>query len=63
MPVIGIIGEIKSFRIDRLPKEGESLRTRVEVEGEAMGMSLVRTETSAGGERIAGGLIKIFIVD
>ena len=62
-PHIGLIGEIKSFRIDRLPKEGESLRTRVEVEGEAMGMSLVRTETSVGGERIAGGLIKIFIVD
>lgn len=62
-PHIGLIGEIKSFRIDRLPKEGDSLRTKVEVEGEAMGMSLVRTETSVGGEHIAGGLIKIFIVD
>ena len=31
--------------------------------GEAMGMSLVQTETFSGEEKIAGGQIKIFIVD
>lgn len=62
-PHIGLIGEIKSFRISCLPPVGESLRTAVTVLGEAMGMSLVKTETSAGGKIIAGGEIKIFIVD
>ena len=62
-PHIGLIGEIKTFKIERLPKIGEELHTKIIVEGEAMGMSLVRTETSANGEYIAGGMIKIFIVD
>ena len=62
-PHIGLIGEIKSFRIARKPAVGETLRTRVTVVGEAMGMSLVQTETFSGEEKIAGGQIKIFIVD
>ena len=62
-PHIGLIGEIKTFRIERMPAVGESLRTNVTVIGEAMGMSLVQTETFSSGERIAGGQIKIFIVD
>ncbi len=62
-PHIGLIGEIKSFRIERTPAVGESLRTRVTVAGEAMGMSLVQTETFSGGEKIASGQIKIFIVE
>lgn len=62
-PHIGLIGEIKTFRIERTPKSGERLRTKVAVVGEAMGMSLVETETFSAGERIAGGQIKIFIVD
>ena len=62
-PHIGLIGEIKSFRIERKPAVGETLKTRVAVVGEAMGMSLVQTETFSGGEKIAGGQIKIFIVD
>lgn len=62
-PHIGLIGEIKSFQITRLPSVGENLRTKVSVTGEAMGMSLVRTETFSGEEKIAEGQIKIFIVD
>ena len=62
-PHIGLIGEIKSFRIGRKPAVGETLKTRVTVVGEAMGMSLVQTETFSGEEKIAGGQIKIFIVD
>lgn len=61
-PHIGLIGEIKSFRIERTPAVGEELRTLVSVEGEAMGMSLVHTVTTSGRERIAEGHIKIFIV-
>lgn len=62
-PHIGLIGEIKSFRIERKPAVGETLKTRVTVVGEAMGMSLVQTEIFSGEEKIAGGQIKIFIVD
>lgn len=61
-PHIGLIGEIKSFRIERTPAVGEALRTLVSVEGEAMGMSLVHTVTTSGEEKIAEGHIKIFIV-
>ncbi|MGM9790116.1 MAG: beta-hydroxyacyl-ACP dehydratase [Candidatus Cryptobacteroides sp.] len=60
-PRIGLIGEIKTFRIERLPKVGESIRTRVRILGEAFGMSLVGTESFIDGVRIAGGQIKIFI--
>lgn len=62
-PHIGLIGEIKAFRISRRPAAGENLRTRVTVTGEAMEMSLVHTETFSGGEMLANGDIKIFIVD
>lgn len=62
-PHIGLIGEIKAFRISRRPAAGENLRTRVTVTGEAMGMSLVHTETFSGSEMLANGDIKIFIVD
>ena len=54
-PRIGLIGEIKTFRIERLP------RTGVRLLGEAFGMSLVETESFIDGVRIAGGQIKIFI--
>ena len=60
-PRIGLIGEIKTFRIERLPKVGESFRTRVRILGEAFGMSLVGTESFIDEVRIAGGQIKIFI--
>ncbi|MGM9741800.1 MAG: hydroxymyristoyl-ACP dehydratase [Candidatus Cryptobacteroides sp.] len=60
-PRIGLIGEIKTFRISRLPASGEEIRTTVKLLGEAFGMSLVSTETVAGGETIAGGQLKIFI--
>ncbi len=62
-PHIGLIGEIKTFRIERCPAVGEVLRTKISVTGEAMGMSLVHTETYSGEEKIAGGDIKIFIVE
>lgn len=62
-PHIGLIGEIKAFRISRRPAAGENLRTRVTVTGEALGMSLVHTETFSDGEMLANGDIKIFIVD
>ena len=61
-PHVGLIGEIKTFRIARTPKAGETLKTNVNVIGEAMGMSLVETATFSGDEKIAGGQIKIFIV-
>lgn len=60
-PRIGLIGEIKTFRIERLPRTGECIRTRVRLLGEAFGMSLVETESFIDGVRIAGGQIKIFI--
>ena len=60
-PRVGLIGEIKDFHIRRLPVVGEEIRTRVTILGEAFGMSLVETVSTAGGEEIAGGRIKIFI--
>lgn len=60
-PRVGLIGEIKTFRIKRLPLVGETVRTKVSILGEAFGMSLVQTVSCIDNEEIASGQLKIFI--
>ncbi|MDR3269277.1 MAG: hydroxymyristoyl-ACP dehydratase [Tannerella sp.] len=57
----GYIGEVKKFRIFRLPDTGESLRTSIRILSEAMNVSLLSAETKSGGEVVAAGQMKIFI--
>ena len=60
-PKLGFIGEVKKFKIIRLPKVGEFLRTRLRVLGEAAGVTLISAETKSGEEVLATSQMKIFI--
>ncbi len=60
-PRIGYIAEIRKFRVCRLPRTGELLRTRIRILGEAGGLSLLSAETSSGGEILASCQMKIFV--
>lgn len=60
-PKLGFIGEVKKFKITRLPQAGEMLITTLKVLGEAAGVTLIAAETSASDETVATCQMKIFI--
>lgn len=60
-PKLGFIGEVKKFKITRLPKIGEFLHTRLKVLGEAAGVTLIAAETISEYELLATCQMKIFI--
>jgi predicted hotdog family 3-hydroxylacyl-ACP dehydratase len=60
-PKLGFIGEVKKFKIARLPKVGEFLHTSLRVLGEAAGVTLISAETKSGEEVLATCQMKIFI--
>ena len=60
-PKLGFIGEIKGLEIARPPKVGEFLHTRLNVLGEAAGVTLIAAQTSVNDECIANCRMKIFI--
>ena len=60
-PKLGFIGEVKKFKIVRLPKVGEFLHTYLRVLGEAAGVSLILAETKSDAEVLATCQMKIFI--
>lgn len=62
-PKLGFIGEVKKFKIARLPKAGEMLTTVLKVLGEAAGVTLIAAETCVGDESVATCQMKIFIKD
>ena len=62
-PRLGFIGEVKKFKIVRLPKVGEFLYTRLRVLGEAAGVTLISAETKSGEEVLATCQMKIFIME
>ncbi|MCF6223028.1 MAG: hypothetical protein L3J34_04800 [Flavobacteriaceae bacterium] len=55
---IGYIGSIKSVIINRLPKTGESLETKVDIIQEFMGVTLVNIEVFCKNEIIAKSQMK-----
>lgn len=60
-PKLGFIGEVKKFKINRLPQAGEHLRTSLKVLGEAAGVTLIAAETRVEDECVATCQMKIFI--
>ena len=60
-PKLGFIGEVKKFKIARLPKVGEFLHTSLRVLGEAAGITLISAETKVEEEVLATCQMKIFI--
>ena len=60
-PKLGFIGEVKKFKIVRLPKVGEFLHTNLRILGEVAGVTLISAETKSGEEVLATCQMKIFI--
>lgn len=60
-PKLGFIGEVKKFKISRLPRVGEFLHTTLRVMGEAAGVTLIAAETRVEDEVLATCQMKIFI--
>jgi len=58
---LGFIGEVKKFRVFRLPAVGEQLRTSVQVLSEVLHFSLITAEVKSGDELIATCQMKIFV--
>jgi len=58
---VGFIGEVKKFRVFRLPAIGELLRTSVYVLSEVLQISILTAEVKSGDETIARGQMKIFV--
>lgn len=56
---IGYIGAVRDCRFNRLPREGEQLVTRIEVQEEIMGLTLVDATVTVGGEVLAATQMKI----
>ena len=61
LPKLGFIGEVKKFKIIRLPKVGEFLHTSLRVLGEAAGVTLISAETKVDEDILATCQMKIFI--
>ena len=58
---IGYIGSIKRMRIDAVPRVGETLVTRMEVQEDFMNMKLVTAESFVNDQRIASAELTIAI--
>lgn len=60
-PKLGFIGEVKKFKINRLPNVNEFIRTNLKVLGEAGGVTLIAAEVFSKEEILATCQMKIFI--
>lgn len=60
-PKLGFIGEVKKFKINRLPNVNEFIRTNLKVLGEAGGVTLIAAEVFSEEEILATCQMKIFI--
>lgn len=60
---VGLIGEVKNFRLVRLPELKETLRTQIVLGLSVNGVTTVKATTCAGDEKIAEGTFKIVIED
>jgi predicted hotdog family 3-hydroxylacyl-ACP dehydratase len=58
---LGLIGEVKKFRIHFMPRAGDRLRTHIRILSEAFGVFLLTAETEVNGEIAALCQMKMFI--
>lgn len=61
LPRLGFIGEVKKFKITRLPQMGERLHSILKVLGEVDGVTLIVAETFSKNEMLVRGQMKIFL--
>lgn len=62
-PKVGYIGDVKDFRIERLPKVGEIVTSYISIVTQMENIILIQAISNVGDEQVAQAKIKIFIVD
>lgn len=62
-PKVGFIGAIKNFKFSKLPCVGETIRTKAYIAGSFVNISLIKAETTANGEIIASGELKVVVTE
>ncbi|MBP5692503.1 MAG: pseudouridylate synthase [Bacteroidales bacterium] len=60
---IGVVGAIKNFSLERLPRQGETLHTHVCILEEVFNLTLAGVVVLAGDQTIASCRIKIAVTD
>ena len=60
---LGFIGAIRNFRVMRLPRVGQQLKTTIRVEENVMGMTLASAKVECEGETVATTEIKIALIE
>lgn len=60
---VGYIGSVSNAIINRLPKVGEVIITKIEIITEFSGITLVQGETRCNGEMILSAKMKTFIAN
>lgn len=58
---IGMIGEVKNFKLHRLPVVGDTLDTQVTFLNETGGITLIKCISTCQGEPVAETQMKIFV--
>ena len=60
---VGFIGSVNRFTAGRLPRIGETVRTRLQVLQEVGPVSLIEASSAVDGETVASCRMKIFLKD
>ena len=60
---IGYIGQVRHYQVNRLPRIGEEIRTRVFLKQEIFGISLSDIEVRCGSELLASASLKTALAD
>jgi 3-hydroxymyristoyl/3-hydroxydecanoyl-(acyl carrier protein) dehydratase len=60
-PQVGVIGSIKDFRLNFLPKTGDTIETEIELLHEFLNASVIRGRVLAGGAEACSAELKIFL--
>ena len=58
---IGLIGEVKKFKVHKLPEIGTSVRTNISIISEVLNVTLIKGEVYNNDEIVASCQMKIFI--
>ncbi len=58
---VGYIGEVKKFRLMKLPEAGSRLVTRIHIMSEVMNITLFSAETTADGQVLATCQMKLSV--
>lgn len=62
-PKVGYIGDVKDFRVHRLPRVGETITSYISTVAQLDNITLIEAVSKVGEESVAQAKIKVFVVD